>query len=147
MRKYLLPSLICLALGLAFATAQNFTRAIQLSQDTSGAFLTDVNNGVYFPGHQLTTGSAPTFVASASGGAATVVGTDTAGNITMGANSVGGVLTFARAYLAQPYCSVFSTAALATPITASPNAIGTGLVITQVGTSSNVVSYFCTGSK
>jgi hypothetical protein len=147
MRKYLLPSALILLLGLGFALAQTFTRALQLSQDTTGAFQVDSNNNLYIPGHQLTTGpGTPTCTPTASGGACTVVGTDTAGLITNGANSVGVTIAFNKAYLATPYCMVFSQAALATPIAAA--AVGfQALITTQVGTSSNVVSYYCSGSK
>ncbi len=77
LRKYILPSLLILALAGSFAVAQTFVRAIQLSQDTTGAFAIDSNNGVYFPGHILSTGTgrpAPTVSSGAT--TPTIAGTD-----------------------------------------------------------------------
>jgi hypothetical protein len=146
MRKYLLPSLLILCLAGGYALAQTITRALQLSQDVTGAFSVDTNSGVYFPGHQLTTGNSPALTAC-GGGTPTIRGTDTAGEITMGTASVGCIATFARAYLTQPYCTFSSQAALATPLAAASNALGTGFIVTQVGTSSNKVNYACTSAS
>lgn len=102
MRKYLLPSALILLLGLSFALAQTFTRAVQLSQDTSGAFSVDSNNGLYLPGHLLSVGTpAPTVTGN---GTPSVVGTDLAGVAQLGANAATVTVAFGRAYLSTPTC-------------------------------------------
>ena len=87
MKRYILPSLLILALAGGLAFAQSITKALQLSQDASGAFGVDTTNNVYFPGHVLTTGRAgpaPALSACITGGSPTLVGTDVAGTITGG---------------------------------------------------------------
>src|SRR5258708_7527019 len=85
MSKYIILSLLILALGLGLAVAQNITKTLQLSQDATGAFGVDTSNGVYFPGHILSTGKpAPALTACVTAGTPTLVGTDFSGVITAG---------------------------------------------------------------
>ncbi len=140
MKKYLLPSLLILALSGAFAVAQTFTRAIQLSQDTTGAFSVDSNNGIYFPSHINTVGTpAPTITGS---GTPTISGTDTAGLITMGTSATTATAVFGRAYLSVPFCVVSAQNAFTTTNIAYVLAT-TSIALTQNSTSGNKVNYMC----
>lgn len=142
MRRYILPSALILALSGALAIAQTFTKAIQLSQDTTGAFSVDSNNGVYFPSHINTTGTPrPTITGT---GTPTISGTDTAGLVTMGASGTTATAVFGRAYLSVPFCVVTWQAPMngtATPIGYTLNT--TSIAITQGATSGNLINYMC----
>lgn len=142
MKKILLPSILVLALSGGLALAQTFTKAIQLSQDTTGAFSVDSNNGVYFPSHINTVGSSgPTITGT---GTPTIGGTDTAGLITMGASATTATAVFGRAYLSVPFCVVSWQAPMngtATPI--AYTLATTSIAITQGATSTNKINYMC----
>lgn len=144
MRKYLLPSVICLLIGLSAAWAQTFTRAIQLSQDTTGAFSVDTNNGVYFPGHILTSSSgvvrrAPSIAGT---GTPTLTGTDTAGTITMGTNGQTAQVTFGQSFVSVPNCVVtWQTVPNGTAIQYS--ATTAILNVTQPAGTGNKINYWC----
>jgi hypothetical protein len=146
LRKYLsIPLGVGLAFAIGLAGAQVINKALQLSQDATGAFGVDTNQGVYFPGHLLNTGAAnpvPTVISSA--GSPTVSGTDFAGTITAGTSSTGVNLTFGRAYVSTPTCLVtWRGPNTVTPI--SYATFPTGVALTQGSTSSNKVDYICTG--
>src|SRR5262245_60437224 len=119
-KRYVLPSLLILALGASLSLAQTFRAAVQLSQDTTGAFLVDSNNSFYLP-HKFRspTGNVNNPSPTVTGtGTPTVSGTDTAGTITMGASATTATLTFGRAYGAVPNCvasaqNAFTTTTLA----------------------------------
>lgn len=145
--RFLIPTLVVL-LGLgAIAVAQTFSRAIQLSQDTSGAFLVDSNNNLYLPKKlmfptNLVGNPAPTITGT---GTPTVSGTNTAGTITMGSSATTAVLLFSSAYGATPNCvlspqNAFTTTNIAYTI------VTTSISITQNSTSGNKINYFCTGT-
>lgn len=149
--RYGLPSALILAFGLLLANAQNIIRAVQLSQDTTGAFSVDSNNGVYFPGHILSTGpganvggaQTPTL---ACGTTPSVVGTDTSGIVTEGTSTTSCALIFAQPYLQTPACVVVpqSIAGL------TPFQFTQGLAVitwTHGSTSSIKVNYWCSGQK
>lgn len=139
MRKYLLPSALILLFGLGYGIAQNVNKALQLSQ-SPGAFGVDANNNVYFPGHILSVGRAP----STSNG--TVSGTDFQGTITESSNSIGGVLTFSRAFLAAPNCVISAqTPSSSTPITYTTAT--TNLTWSHASQVSKLISYICSGSS
>jgi hypothetical protein len=140
-KKYLLPSALILALGLVGALAQNINKSLQQSQ-SPGAFGVDSSNNVYFPAHVLSNGKSPTI---SSG---TVVGTDFQGTITEASNSIGGVLTFSKAYLAAPNCVLTAQApgvALATPIAYST--VTTSLTYSHLSQVSKLLSYICSGAQ
>ena len=142
MRKYLLPSALILAMGLGLALAQSITKAIQLSQDSTGAFGVDTNNNVYFPAHILSTGPTP----SLSLGTLGTGSSDTQGLITESSNSIGGVLTFGKAFVTAPNCVlVAQTAASATPLTYST--VTTALTYSHVSQVSQKLNYFCSGAS
>lgn len=73
-----------------------------------------------------------------------IVGTDTAGEVTMGtASPTGCVITFNVAYTAAPICVVTWQA---TPLASQSYAVSTtAITLTQTGTSSNKVDYHCIG--
>jgi hypothetical protein len=136
MRKYLLPSLLVLALSAGLALAQTYSRAIQLSQDLTGAFLVDSNNGFYFPQHVLSTGPAPTLTGCGTG-SPTIAGSDFAGTITGGTAATGCTVTFAKAYLTVPWCVVTGQT--------SP---GTSPIAYSLATTSIIITYsVATGLK
>ncbi len=147
MRKYILPSLLILALGLGLAVAQNITKALQLSQDATGAFGVDTSNGVYFPGHILSTGKpAPALTACVTGGTPTLVGTDFSGVITAGTTaSTSCVVTFGTAYVTAPNCVVsWQSGPLAAMSWATST---TALTITQTSNASSKIAYICTSAS
>lgn len=142
MKKYLLPSALILALGLGYALAQNITKAIQLSQDATGAFGVDSSNNVYFPAHVLSTGPTP----AVSSNLTSVTGTDFQGTITETANSAGGTITFNKAYLAAPNCVlVAQTAASASPLTYTT--VTTNLTYSHLSQVSGKFNYICSGAS
>lgn len=73
-----------------------------------------------------------------------IVGTDTAGTVTMGTGTpTGCVITFNVAYTAAPHCVV---SWIATPLASQSYATSTAAItLTQTATSSNVVKYACVG--
>lgn len=145
--KFLLPTLLILALAGSVALAQTFTRALQLSQDTSGAFGVDASNNLYLAKRLMSpTGQvnnpAPTVTGT---GTPTVSGTDTAGTITMGSSATTAVLLFSSAYGVAPNCvlspqNAFTTTNIAYTI------VTTSISITQNSTSGNKINYFCVGT-
>jgi|SRR5882672_7053507 len=139
MKKYLLPSALILLLGLGAALAQTFVRAVQLSQDTTGAFSVDSNNGIYFPGHVLSIGTpAPTVVGNGSN---TVTGTDFMG--TANFNGVTASVVFGRAYLTLPSCVVtFQNGASGGYFLTT-----TGINVTQVSAQLRPVNYLCSSAS
>lgn len=143
MKRYLAPVALILALGLGVALAQNITKSIQLSQQP-GVIGMDTGNNVYFPAHVLSLGKAPA-VSSCGGGSPAITGTDFGGVITMGTSATGCTLTFAKAYVATPWCVVTSQTSTATPVAYTPSL--TTLTETQVSTSSNLVNYICIGAQ
>jgi hypothetical protein len=144
-RKYILPSALILGLAGGIALAQNYTRALQLSPDTTGAFLTDINNGVYFPGHILSsiTGIRPLPAVSSCGtGSPAVVGSDTSGKITTGSGaSTSCVLTFGTAYVTAPACQMSTTVTNAGPLFLATTT--TTATFNYASATSLVVSYTC----
>lgn len=149
MKKYLLPSLLILACFLGGAIAQNITKAIQLSQDPTGLIGYDTNNGIYLPGHLLSTtrgGPAPTVTGATCGTTApSVAGTDFMGLITVGTSATTScVLTFGTPYVTAPVCVVSPRAALAALSAATTT---TTMTITQTSTASDVIAYICTSTS
>ena len=140
MRKYLLPTMVILVtFGLFGALAQNINKSLQQSQ-SPGAFGVDASNNVYFPAHVLSNGKAP---ATSNG---TVAGTDFAGTITESSNSIGGVLTFNKAFLAAPHCIMTSrTAASATPLTYTTSTVS--LTWSHLSQVSILYDYICSGAS
>lgn len=146
MRKYLLPSILALLFASALAGAQTINKAIQLSQDASGAFGVDTTNNVYFPGHINNTGSAGPAVTIAGTGTPTISGTDVAATITMGASATTATATFGRAYVSTPNCVVSWQGGLATTAV-SYTTTTTRIALAQPATSGNKVNYFCTSAS
>jgi hypothetical protein len=143
LRQYLLPSLLVLALAGGLAGAQTINKAIQLSQDASGAFGVDTTNNVYFPGHILATGAAgpaPTVVGT---GTPTIAGTDVAGTITMGASATTAIATFGRAYVTAPSCVLSNQTAVSSTSNIAYTILTTSISISQPSTSGNLINYHC----
>lgn len=139
---------IGLALGVGIAGAQTINKALQLSQDNTGAFSVDTNNGVYFPGHILNTGnSTPIPSVSSAVGTPSVTGTDVAGTVTMGTSSTGANLQFGRAYVSTPACVVSWQGPITTTTPMAYTLTTTGIALKQGSTSSNLINYFCTSAS
>jgi hypothetical protein len=141
-KRYALPSLLILALAGGYAFAQTINRALQLSQDTSGAFSIDTNNGIYFPNHIFFTGRLPTVTGT---GTPLIRGTDSAGQITMGSSGQTAIAVFGRAFLSTPYCIVSTNVTMLSPLWVTTAL--TSFTVNQVATSGNLVNYFCTSSS
>lgn len=147
MKKYLLPSALILVFGLGVALAQNITKAIQLSQDATGAFGIDTNNNVYFPAHILNNGPGVPTVTTTIGTTPTITATstDNQGVVTGSANDTGVVaITFSKAYLAAPACMVASENPATSPL--AYNVVPTGINITT-SMGAVIVNYLCFGAK
>lgn len=137
---------LLLLAGLSFAVAQNITKAIQLSQDPSGAFGVDTVNSMYLPRHvvandQLT----PTVAAGA--GAVTVTGTDFAGTIVgSGVTTTTVTLTFATAFASGtvPRCVAQSRNPATSPLAATPST-NVGFTVGSMGAAT--LDYICVGIR
>jgi hypothetical protein len=139
-RKYVLPSVLILGLAASFAIAQNINKALQLSQDNTGAFGVDTNNGVYFPGHILSTGTGRPSPTIAGTGTPTIAGTDTAGLVTSGSAATTATVTFGQAFVTAPECVVSSQTA-ATPVGYTTST--TQLAMTFSSATGLKVNYWC----
>lgn len=147
LKRYVLPILLVLGLGASLAVAQTFTRAVQLSQDTSGAFLIDSFNNLYLPQKLmlptgLTNNPAPSVTGTAT---PSVTGTDTAGTITAGTAATSVILNFGRAYGAVPNCIVARQDATAASVISWTTATTNITMTTAAGTGFKI-NYFCTGT-
>lgn len=144
-RKYVLPSALVLLLAGGLAGAQTISKALQLSQDATGAFGVDTQNGVYFPGHILSpTSTTNRPLPSISGtGTPTLVGTDTAGLATFGTSGTTATIVFGTAYVTVPWCVVSwqSVAGAATPV--GYTLATTSIALTQGAVTGSKVNYFC----
>lgn len=149
MRKYLLPSLLVLLLGAGFSFAQTINKALQLSQDNTGAFSVDSFLGVYFPGHILspTGGARPAPTVSSGATTPTIAGTDTAGLITMDAAGTTVTATFGTAYGTVPRCVVSNQGTVTT--TTAYTVATTSLAITVSGAAgaNNKLNYWCAAAS
>lgn len=110
---------------------------------TSGVALAAFNIG--FDGKFMPQGTGTAPVLTTCGTSPAIVGTDVAGTVTMGTGSpTGCVITFNVPYAASatpPHCLVVW---IATPLASQSYATSnTAITLTQTGTSSNVVKYFC----
>lgn len=141
MRKYILPSLLVLLLAGGFAVAQNIQKALQLSQDATGAFGVDTVNGVYFPGHIYSKATPGRTVPTITGtGTPTISGSDTSGLITMGTSATTATAVFGTAFLSVPSCVVTWQGTLASQIYVLAT---TSIAITQTSASGNKINYQC----
>ena len=75
-----------------------------------------------------------------------ITGTDLGGTVTMGTGSpTGCVITFSQAYALAPHCVVTW---IATPLASQSYVTSaSAITLTQTGTSSNVVKFFCVGQN
>lgn len=143
MRKYILPSLLVLALSAGLGVSATINKAIQLSQDATGAFGVDTNNGVYFPGHILSPAPVPAPTVAGTG-TPTLTGSDVAGVVTTGNNATTATVTFGTAYTSVPTCVVTLKTALAASVTPISYSVATtSIAITQNAASANTIAYIC----
>lgn len=145
MKKYLLPSLLILALAGSLSLAQNITKSIQLSQDGSGPIGYDTNGASYFPGHINSTsrvGAPPTV--GTCGTSPTVVGSDNSGKVTTGSTATTAcTLTFGVAFVVAPACIITTAVTNAGPLFVSTTT--TTAVFNYASATSAVISYICIG--
>lgn len=147
-KRYVLPSLLILALAGSFAIAQTFTKALQLSQDTSGAFGVDASNNLYLANKLMSpTGNAGVRNTPVVTGTATptITGTDTAGTVTAGTAATSVIVTFGTAYGVSPNCIVARQDASATSVIAYTIAT-TGITMTTAAGTGFKINYWCTGT-
>jgi hypothetical protein len=129
-----------IALAVGLAGAQTINKALQLSQDNTGAFSVDSFLGVYFPGHVLSPTGGPRAAPTVAGtGTPTITGTDTSGTVTMGSSAVSAVVTFGTAYGTAPNCVVSWQTGSPTSYSTTTKVIN----ISQISSSGNLVSYMC----
>lgn len=143
-KRLLAPSALILALGCVWAGAQTINKALQLSQDATGAFGVDTTNGVYFPGHILSPTNTNRPLPSISGtGTPTLVGTDTAGLVTFGTSGTTATVVFGTAYVTAPWCVVSwqTPGTSASPI--SYTLATTSIALVQTALTGSKVNYFC----
>lgn len=92
---------------------------------------------------KIGTGQVPP-VLTACGTTPAIVGSDTAGKVTMGTTATGCVITFAGAYAAAPYCVVTWGA---TPLASQSYTVtATAITTVQTSASNNILYYFCMAS-
>lgn len=151
LHRYLLPSALILAFGIAFGWAQSANQALQVSQDPTGTIGYDnVQGGIYLPGHLLTTtrkGPAPSVTGATCGTTApSVSGTDFAGVITVGTSATTScVLTFGTAFGTAPVCLLTPKSAILAALSYATST--TALTITQTSTANNTIAYLCTSAS
>jgi hypothetical protein len=151
-----LATSLAVAAGLTAYTGPAGTNPIQFP-----AALADINSVVaavntnVFPanvglapipanGH-IQTGTTAPALSSCGGGTPVIVGSDTAGLVTMGTSATGCVITFATAYTAVPLCVVTWQA---TPLASQSWAtVAASITLTQTSTSTNKVNYFCVAQQ
>lgn len=93
-----------------------------------------------FDGHIIPQSTSPPVLTSC-GTSPTIVGTDTAGIVTMGTTATGCVITFAQAYALAPYCVVTW---IATPLASqSYVTAASNITTTQTSTTNNKLQYIC----
>lgn len=145
-RSILLPVLLILGLAGTYAGAQTINKALQLSQDGSGAFGVDINNGVYFPGHMLfpsTAGNQPLPTVSSGATTPTIAGSDVAGLITVNAAATTVTMTFGRAFVTAPSCLVTANGTITTTISYVPSTTGLAITASGAAGANNKYYYFC----
>jgi hypothetical protein len=116
---------------------------LQFSTTADGAAAITVRYTIDSAGHVLYGGTVPTL--SSCGTSPSISGNDVEGTVTLGTGlPTGCTITFATAYSAAPRCNVTwrSNLALMQYTTST-----TALTLTQTGTSSDVVDYFCRRSS
>lgn len=146
MKKLLTSIVLVFGLVCGFAYAQNITKSVQLSQDGTGTIGYDTSNGVYFPGHILSTvrGSpAPTVTGATCGTTApAITGTDFAGTVTVGTSATTScVVTFGTAFVTAPTCVVSPKSTILAAFSFATST--TALTVTQTSTASNTFTYIC----
>ncbi len=147
MKRLLVALLAVSCLGIGLGVAQNINKALQLSQDPSGAFGVDTVNSVFFPRHVVANDQLTPTVAAATGTAPTVVGTDFVGTITGGGTSTTTVtLTFATAFSTgtTPRCIAQSRNPSTSPLAATPST-NVGFTVGAMGAA--VLDYICVGIR
>lgn len=146
MKRLLVALLAVACLGIGAGIAQNITKALQLSQDPSGAFAVDNVNSLYLPKHLVGNDQTAPTVAAAQG-TVTVTGTDLAGTIVGGGVSTTTVtLTFATAFSSgtTPRCVAQSRNPATSPLAATPST-NVGFTVGSMGAAS--LDYICVGVR
>lgn len=142
MKRYVLPSILILALAASVGFAQNITKSVQLSQDGSGPIGYDTNGASYFPGHINSTtrvGARP--VLTSCGTAPSFTGTDTALRLTTGSAATTCTVTFGVPFVVAPACVITPEGAAVQPTyTVSITAIAM-----TVDVASTVYNIICMG--
>lgn len=129
------------ALGTLVFSAAATAQASGTTAHTAAAHLTLGSNNATVNAHYVSTGTAP--AVSSCGTSPSIVGTDTAGKVTIGsAPGTSCLLTFATAYTNAPACS---TSDETTAILTRGTSTTTTLTISGVFVGGDVVAYNCFG--
>lgn len=139
LHRYLLPSALILSLACGLAVAQNISKSVQLSQDSTGPIGFDTNNNVYFPNKILAKSVAAVPALSSCGTAPSIVGNDTVGKLTTGSAATTCTVTFSLAYNVAPAC-ILQTQGAATQPTFTTS---TTAITVTVDIASTVYNYIC----
>lgn len=133
MKRFALPLLALLAIGLGSVAAQNITKSVQLSQDGSGPIGFDTNNNVIFPAHINNSGSVPTLGGTGCG-TATIAGSDSAGRLNGSATTGNGAalcsINFRQPFATTPFCVATTQNPATSPL--AYNVVATGLNLTTI---------------
>jgi hypothetical protein len=132
------------AVSLTLSTKGGGTVNTAASTAFNGA-LNQFGSGSGAPGH-LASGQTTAPALTSCGTNPAIVGTDTAGHVTMGTGTpTGCVITFNAAYTAAPFCVVTWEA---TPLASQSYVVSnSNITLTQTGTSSNKADYICIGAS
>lgn len=135
MKKYLLPSILVLALASGLAWAQNITQSLQGTQFANGPVGLDANFNAYFPNHMNAFGNKGLPPTVAAGGVTFLTGTtptDNVAKISIPASVTTLTLSFGQAFGSVPACSLQEEAGTVAPTYTTAT---TGVLATVVASS------------
>lgn len=113
------------------------------AQGTGTLTLNGTASGFIAASRHIVTGSTAPALSSCGTGSPTIVGSDTAGIVTLGTSATGCIITFASAYTSVPYCVV---SWIATPLASQSYVTAAATItLTQTSASGNKVQYVCVG--
>lgn len=152
MRKKLLSTAlgIGLAFGIGVAGAQIVNKAVQLSQDPTGAYTVDSFFGINFPGHIFGNSTGFRAVPTVTGTGTPTLNTaasDSRGTVTMGTSATTATVLFGTAYGAVPDCVLAWSSGNASASPTGYTLATTSIAITQSAASANKIVYWCTSSS
>lgn len=144
MKRFLVALLAVACLGIGVGIAQNINKALQLSQDSTGAFGVDNVNSVFFPNHIVGNAQLTPTITTGAGTAATITGMDSNGIVTGGGVTTTTVTgTWRSAYGVKPSCVAQSENPATSPLAFVPST--TGFTVSAMGAA--IMHYVCVGIR